>query len=128
MAVQFQSLLAYSIRVPSVQSDDTPSQGFGCGEKNNIWWVKFGIDISHPLAWHAIQELAHVLNHLSLSEPLPTLFKPVSPPPYLNGGPQSFLSWVIECPASMPPSMVAQWLEGRLPRPVDDLRQWDLEG
>jgi len=37
-----------------------------------------------------------VLNYLSLDERLSTVFMPVSPPPYLNGGVE-FLSWVIEC-------------------------------
>jgi hypothetical protein len=59
--------------------------------------VKLTIDIGHPLAWHVVQELGHVLNYLSTTERLPTTFKPVSPPPYLNGGPRAFLSWVIEC-------------------------------
>jgi hypothetical protein len=52
------------------------------------------------------------------------VFKPVSPPPCLNGGPREFLSWVIEGSTSMEPDMVADWLEGRSPRPVDDLEQW----
>ncbi|SPE35761.1 hypothetical protein SBA3_2300022 [Candidatus Sulfopaludibacter sp. SbA3] len=50
------------------------------------WWVKFAIDISHRLAWNVVQELGHVLNYLSVNERLPTVFKPVSPPPYANGG------------------------------------------
>lgn len=127
MANEFQKLLDYLVRVPSVQSNDTPSRGIGCGEENGIWWIKFGIDIEHPLAWHVVQELGYVLNYLSIEEPLPTTFKPVSPPPYLNGGPKEFLSWVIECPISLTPNTVTQWLEGRLPRPVDDLEQWDSE-
>jgi len=110
MGNEFQKLLDYLIRVPSVQSDDTLSRGIGCGEENGIWWIKFGIDIEHPLAWHVVQELGHVLNYLSIEEPLPTIFKPVSPPPYLNGGPKEFLSWVIECPISLTPSTVTKWL------------------
>jgi hypothetical protein len=32
---------------------------------------------------------------------------------------------VIECPIdAMAPDVVAEWLEGRLPRPVDDPAQW----
>jgi hypothetical protein len=49
--------------------------------------VKFAIDIEHPLAWSVVQELGHVLNYVSLEERLPTVFMPVSPPPYMNGGP-----------------------------------------
>jgi hypothetical protein len=123
---EFRELLDYLVRIPSVQSNSTPSRGIGCGKEDEFWWVKFEIDIAHPLAWHAVQELGHVLNYLSLEEQLPTVFKPVSPPPYLNGGPKDFLSWVVECSTSMKPRTVAEWLEGRLPRPVDDLEQWHI--
>jgi len=86
------------------------------------WWVKFAIDVRHDKAWNVAQELAHVLNYLSLEERLPTVFKPTSPPPYLNGGPRGFLSWVIESDdPKFTPKMAAEWLEGRLPRPVEEL-------
>ncbi|MBR0954458.1 hypothetical protein [Bradyrhizobium canariense] len=96
---------------------------------HGLWWVKFGIDIDHPLAWNVVQELGCVLNYLSVNEQLPTVFMPVSPAPYLNGGPRQFLSWVIESKSTdFSASDAARWLEGRLPRPVDDLSQWsDLE-
>jgi hypothetical protein len=42
----------------------------------------------------------------------------------MNGGPKDFLSWVIEAPNDMRPGTLADWLEGRLPRPVDDLDAW----
>lgn len=116
----FGELLAYLARVPAVDT----AVGHGVGSDGR-WWVKLIIDIDHPLAWHVVQELAHVLNQLSLDERLPTTFKPVSPPPYLNGGPADFLSWIIESEsAEFPPERCAAWLEGRLPRPVDDLAEW----
>jgi hypothetical protein len=122
---RFQKLIDYLVRVPSVQTNSTQYRGFGSGRDDHIWWIKFSIDIRHPLAWNVVQELGYVLNYLSLEERLPTTFKPVSPPPYLNGGPADFLSWVIECPVDdMAPDVVADWLEGRLPRPVDDPAQW----
>ena len=66
----------------------------------------------------AVVSTGHVLNYLSLNERLPTVFKPVSPPPYLNGGPAEFLSWVIECSDdSFTPSRATEWLAGRLPKP-----------
>ena len=113
-------LAMYLRRIPSVNSS------IGKGRTNDgFWWVKFSLDITSPLAWHAVQELAHVLNYLSLDERLPTVFKPGSPPPYMNGGPKEFLSWVIE---SREPGFSAEacmkWLEGRLPRPVDDPSAW----
>ncbi|MGE0400900.1 MAG: hypothetical protein AB7T06_29585 [Kofleriaceae bacterium] len=90
--------------------------------------MKFSIDIDHPLAWRVVQELGHVLNYLSLDERLPTVFKPVSPPVYLNGGPRTFLSWVIECDEPVfKPSNCAEWLEGRLPSPVDKRASWLLD-
>lgn len=90
------------------------------------WWVKIEIDISSPLAWQVVQELGFVLNYISLQERLPTVFMPVSPPPYLNeGGPDGLLSWVIEAafPFVDPLSIHAE-LENRLPNPVDDPEQW----
>lgn len=96
-------------------------------DKKGRWWVKFSIDIDHPLAWHVVQELAHVLNYLSLSERLPTRFQPVSGPPYMNGGPREFLGWVIECDdPEFTPALCAEWLEGRLPDPVDDPEEWEF--
>jgi len=66
-----------------------------------------------------------VLNYMSLNERLPTVFMPVSPPPYMNGGPAEFLSWVIECrDKGFSPKKIAQWLESRLPTPVNDRDQW----
>jgi hypothetical protein len=124
MKRNFEPLIAYLARIPSMMVDQTPSRGISSGVDSGVWWVKFGLDISHPLAWSAVQELAFVLNYLSLEERLPTVFKPVSPPPYMNGGPKEFLSWVVECSTSMSPESVMKWLEGRLPRPVDDLAQW----
>jgi hypothetical protein len=122
---RFHNLISYLARVPAVETNSTPSGGIGSGVADGIWWVKFTLDLSHPLAWNVVQEFGHVLNYLSLNEKLPTVFKPVSPPPYLNGSPQEFLSWVIECPdEQMRPDTVAEWLEGRLPRPVEDQSLW----
>jgi hypothetical protein len=115
-----QKLQAYIERIPAVQvvsaSEATEAS----------WWLKFDIDIHHPLAWNVVQELGHVLNYISVTERLPTVFKPVSPPPYMNGGPEDFLSWVIEAEEPLPdPGYIAEVLEGRLPRPVEDESQWE---
>lgn len=121
----FHKLIAFLARIPAVQTNDTPWGGFGSGMSDAGWWVKFRLDIDHRLAWNAVQEIGYVLNELSLSERLPTLFKPVSPPPYLNGGPRDYLSWVIECQdREMRPGTIADWLEGRLPKPVEDETAW----
>jgi hypothetical protein len=120
---QFESLVQFLQRVPAVQ----PSLRAGLLDGPG-WYVKFALDLHHPLAWHVVQELGHVLNYLSPTERLPTVFMPVSPPPYLNGGPTDFLSWVIECRnVAFTPALAAEWLEGRLPRPVDDEANWHLD-
>jgi len=121
-STEFQSLLELVRSIPAVAG----SMGSGFAEQGH-WWVKFTIDIEHPLAWNVVQELGHVLNYLSLEEKLPTVFMPVSPPPDANGGPRDFLSWVIECrDSNFSPADCAQWLEGRLPRPVEDPTQWNV--
>jgi hypothetical protein len=118
----FLSLEAFLKRVPAIDF-------IGKGKRDDgRWWVKFAIDIKHKLAWNVVQELGFVLNHVSVTERLPTTFMPVSPPPYLNGGPGEYLSWVIEChDPTFKPGTAAEWLEGRLPRPVEDEAQWPTD-
>ena len=116
----FTKLIEYLARVPALPE----SIGRGTDDDGR-WWVKFEIDIDDELAWQVVQELAYVMNYLSLEERLPTTFKPVSPPPYLNGGPREFLSWVVECEdPEFRPDTLADWLEGRLPKPVEDRSAW----
>ena len=127
MSNNFEKLLGFLERLPAI---DLPAdrKSIGCGKfDNGNWWAKFTIDTKHPLAWRHVQELGHVLNYISIEERLPTVFMPVSPPPYNNGG-EEFLSWVIESTEpDFTPDTCAEWLEGRLPRPVDDMSQWSLE-
>jgi hypothetical protein len=120
---RFQPLVEYLSKVPGI----TVPIGTGSAEDGR-WWVKFAIDVNHRLAWRVVQELGHVLNYLSLSERLPTVFMPVSPPPYMNGGPDDFLSWVIESKSDgFDPRTCAEWLEGRLPKPVDEESAWETD-
>lgn len=121
---RFAALIDFLVRIPAVETTDTPSMGIGSGGSDGGWWVKFALDIDSEIAWETVQEMAHVLNSLSLDEKLATVFKPVSPPPYLNGGPEEFLSWVIEAPDEMTPDTVAAWLEERLPKPVEEEDAW----
>ena len=120
----FEKLLAFLERLPAIRLP-AGRTSIGRGESDNgNWWLKFSLDTDHPLAWHHVQELGFVLNYVSVEERLPTVFKPVSPPPYLNGGVE-FLSWVIESTdPGFSPDLCAQWLESRLPRPVEDPSQW----
>lgn len=114
-------LVQFLGRIPAVRV-------LSSGNQSGRWWVKFDIDIGSPLAWHVVQELGFVLNHISLTELLPTVFKPVSPPPYLNGGPRECLGWVIESTAAfVDPAAIAKVMEDRMPSPVDDLSQWTVE-
>ena len=119
----FTTLVDYLKKVPAIEG----AIGHGSDEEG-YWWVKFTIDLSHNLAWNVVQEFGHVLNYISIEEPLPTVFMPVSPPPYMNGGPHDFLSWVIESRnTEFKPGTCMKWLEGRLPRPVEDESEWPEE-
>ena len=119
----FASLRAFLERVPAIEK----SMGTGTSD-DGLWSVKFSIDIDHALAWNVVQELGSVLNYISLEERLPTVFKPLSPPPYLNGGPRDFLSWVIESTdPAFKPDKCREWLESRLPNPVDDPSEWESD-
>ena len=118
-AEHLETLAAFLERIPAVDGKVATGEGEG------LWWAKFSIDIAHPLAWHTVQELGCVLNYLSINERLPTIFMPVSPAPYMNGGPADFLSWVIESTVpEFTPEDAVEWLSGRLPRPVDDESAW----
>src|SRR6267378_2430092 len=79
----FERLLGFMEKLPAI---DLPtgrkSIGHGSFENGN-WWVKFTLDTTHALAWRHVQELGYVLNYVSVEERLPTVFMPVSPPPYL---------------------------------------------
>jgi hypothetical protein len=120
---QFEPLVEYLSKVPGI----TAPIGTGSSEDGR-WWVKFRIDVDHRLAWRVVQELGHVLNYSSLNERLPTVFMPVSPPPYMNGGPHDFLSWAIESKSNdFDPRTCAEWLEGRLPRPVEEESAWETD-
>ena len=57
---------------------------------NGNWWVQFNVDIGHKLAWNIVQEFGFVLNDVSMKSRLPTVFKPISPPPYLNAARGNF--------------------------------------
>lgn len=123
----FNKLLDFLCRLPAI---DLPagreSVNYG-NYDDGLWWVKLSIKTEHELAWRHVQELGHVLNYVSIDERLPTVFKPVSPPPYMNGGVE-FLSWVIESTDhEFSPDLCAEWLEGRLPDPIDDSEQWEVE-
>ncbi len=118
----FTTLIEFLNKIPAVQ------QPISTGDEKDIWWVKFSIDTEHHLAWNVVQEFGHIMNYLSIEERLPTSFYPVSPPPYMNGGPSDFLSWVIETKdKDFKPGTLKRWLEGRLPDPVENEDDWNTE-
>ena len=118
----FESLQSFLLQVPAI------SGTIATGIDEGLWWVKFKINTHHPLAWQVVQEIGHVVNYVSIDERLPTAFYPVSPPPYMNGGPDKFLSWLIENnDPDFTPDLMKTWLEGRLPQPVIDEAQWSTE-
>lgn len=123
--LSFDRLHQFFCKVPSVQEAFIDAYG---SDGQHAWWFKFQINIEHPLAWQTVQELGHVLNYISKNERLPTQFLPVSPPPYMNGGAKDFLTWVIQCNhADFSPDVVCDWLEARLPQPVEDENQWKIK-
>ena len=123
--INFDRLYQFFCKVPSVQESRIVAHGT---DGQHAWWFKFNIDVEHPLAWQTVQELGHVLNYLSTNERLPTQFFPVSPPPYMNGEAKDFLAWVIQCNhAEFSPDVVCDWLEARLPTPVEDESQWKIQ-
>lgn len=126
-STEFDNLLSFLEALPAIRLP-AGRKSIGRGRlSDGNWWVKFSLDTRHPLAWRHVQELGHVLNLISIEELLPTVFKPVSPPPYLNGG-EEFISWVIESTVgTFTPDQCAEWLEGRLPRPVGQLENWKID-
>lgn len=88
-------LLAFLERLPAIhRRAGRASIGSGAAQRRERW-AKSSLDTEHALAWRVVQELGHVLKSLPLKERLPTVFLPVSPTPYMNGGVE-VLSWVIE--------------------------------
>lgn len=123
--MNFERLSQFLSRVPAIGTRNILAHA---DDGDAAWWIKFNIDLHHDLAWQTVQELGHVLNYLSANERLPTKFLPVSPPPYMNGTAEDFLSWVIECRhVDFSPDVICDWLEARLPNPIDDVTQWHIK-
>ncbi|OTG83220.1 hypothetical protein B9T31_14110 [Acinetobacter sp. ANC 4558] len=123
--LSFERLYNFLSKVPSIQKNYIDAYGT---DGQHAWWFKFQINIEHPLAWQTVQEFGHVLNYISKNERLPTQFLPVSPPPYMNGDAKTFLSWVIQCNhADFTPDVVCDWLEARLPQPIEDESKWKIK-
>ncbi len=120
---QTEKLTEFLRRLPAVREPIDSNR-----DRDGRWQVRFYLNLDHPLAWNVVQELAFVLNWLSVSEQLPARFYPISPPPYLNGGPRQFLAWVIESESpEFTADQAAEYLAGYLPQPPDDLNQWQTD-
>lgn len=120
MTDRYQRIEHLISRIPSVCAP-VASGAYDTG----VWWVKFALDINHPLVWNVVQRLAHVINYLSISERFSTVFYPVSPAPEAGQEPRDCLAWIIETTTEdFSPSELAEWLEVRLPNPIEDEAQW----
>lgn len=114
----------WTSRTVFCQSPECPSQSY-CGTWNDGQLAYGGLSflLILNIHWHGkpYKNLDMFLNYLSTNERLPTQFLPVSPPPYMNGEAKDFLAWVIQCNhAEFSPDVVCDWLEARLPNPVDN--------
>ncbi len=46
----------------------------------------------------------------------------------MNGEAKQFLAWVIQCNhPDFPPDVICDWLEARLPSPVEDIEKWKIK-
>ena len=116
----FQKLEDFITKIPAVKTEIAKGT-----YDNGVWWMKFAIDIQHPLAWKVVQELAHVINYLSISERLSTSFYPVAPPNTIDETPGQALAWIIESTSvDFAPNELAEWLEARMPTPVEEAQVW----
>ena len=97
------------------------------GEENGKWWIKFRIELDNIIAWNIVQEFWHILNYLSIDERLPTLFYPISSPPYLNWWPKDYLWWIIEnTDKDFTSKDCFNRLKWRLPDPINDIESWKV--
>lgn len=62
-SLSFDKLVEYLQRVPAIKGEIGPG-----GLEPTGWWVKFTIDVGHPLAWSTVQQLGHVLNYISVDD------------------------------------------------------------
>lgn len=121
MPDRFDKLEKLISNLPAV---DTPvSSGI---YENGFWWVKFDINLEHPLSWRVVQVLAHSINYLSISERLSTVFYPLSPSPFAEGVSLKSMYWIIEFNSQdFSPNELSAWLESRLPA-GNDKAAWAL--
>lgn len=90
--------------------------------------MKFSIDVKHEVAWRGRTGARARLELSFFGRKTAYRVHAGFPFAYLNGGPRDYLSWVIESKdKDFAPATCAEWLEGRLPRPVSDLKQWSIE-
>ncbi len=123
MSEPFKKLEDLITKVPAVQMPIAKGT-----YENGFWWMKFSIDITHDLAWNIVQYFSHVINYLSISERLSTVFYPVSSLPVVGESPALTLAWIIETTSQdFTPNELAEWLSSRLPSPLDNEKVWTAE-
>lgn len=123
MPERFSKLQALISQIPTLCSPIATGT-----HENGFWWLKFSIDTTDPLAWNVVHVFAYVINYLSISERLSTVFYPISGPPFRTDGPENCLEWIIESTSQdFLPNELAEWLETRLPDP-NRPEEWKLAG
>lgn len=115
-SVDFTDLLEYLSRIPAISPINSSIGPASNAERG--WLIKFRIDIAHPEAWATVMDLGYVVNWISVANPLPTRFIPVSAPPDMNGDdPATLLWWIIECwTPEFTPSDIAKAMRTNLVR------------
>jgi hypothetical protein len=97
----------------------------GGGEDETGWWIGLNIDHRRKAAWNIVLELAHILNSFALNDPLPTVFRPVAPPPQGDNEDLAHLGWVIGCNNSrFRPEECATILRQWGPGPATEEKAW----
>lgn len=116
---EFKELVAYLQKIPAMSE---PIHWQRCDD--GTWYVGFSLALEHPLAWSAVQELAHVLNTLSVAEHLPTRF--LLRRHHLISTVLPAGTWAGASSRRYPASHQMKCLSGwrRLPQPVDDETKW----
>jgi hypothetical protein len=109
-------LARFLSQIACLRALDSGEDRFGFG------WVSFEVEVSSPLAWTVVGELASHLNAPWHQQAIAVVFRPVPGP-----GPQDPPRWEIAATvAGLDPATVEQWLRVRLPRHLGDEMAWQV--
>lgn len=112
-----QKLIAFLSQIPCLAKFESSGVDF------RYWWVSFELDITSPIAWPVIRNLALLLNTQSIEMMLPTVFKPIP-----SEWPNDPMRWEIASTAPrLDPADVERWLSDQLPQPISEASSWTKE-